>query len=226
MYYIFLGNAIDALESDWDDVERQVIDPKGNIVIGSQNSEIDSDDDRLLTISEPGTYHILLENDTPVESDYRFQLRDLETVPSLTLDGEVTAQFAPGWEAEIYQFDGTAGQRLYLESITDLRQVREARQDRGDYPFLFSPGEWKLYDSSGEQLNGVDDLDEDFEVVLESDDTYTLVVSSNLSDLDFTFEATVSESNIETIASLKKLWKPTVPPPLLESLAIASIMKP
>ncbi|MDM3861424.1 MAG: hypothetical protein PT118_16615, partial [Aphanizomenon gracile PMC644.10] len=92
----------------------QLISPSGTNIF-STNYQYDSS---LLTLTEAGTYYLLLEGNSASSVDYNFRLIDANTAPTITLGTTVTD--TPGLATNIYQINGTAGQRLFFDTSTNL----------------------------------------------------------------------------------------------------------
>jgi YD repeat-containing protein len=103
----------DALDADFDAVDVRLIAPRDNPVF-SQNSDSDFGPFQL---TEDGMYYLLVPGNTSGVVDYRFQLSDVSSAPALALNTVVTGALPTGREAAVYQFSGTAGQRLYYDSL-------------------------------------------------------------------------------------------------------------
>jgi hypothetical protein len=105
----------DALDTDMDNINARLYDPSGDLVFINGNSDIDAGP---FTLTEPGTYTLVLGGNTDALGNYSFRLLDLSAVPLLTLGTTITGQIQPLSETDGYRFHGTAGQRLVLESFS------------------------------------------------------------------------------------------------------------
>ena len=134
--------------------------------------------DILRILPESGTYTIT----TSGSGDYRFNLLNLESVPNLTLDLPVEDSLARGFEAEIYQFEGLAGQRIFFD---DLGSDSDAR--------------FTIYGPDLQEI--IDRADRDFETLLPSDGTYFLAVTGPNSEtpVNYNFELVTPTSTVTAI---------------------------
>ncbi|MEO8428922.1 MAG: PA14 domain-containing protein, partial [Verrucomicrobiota bacterium] len=79
-------------------------------------------------LSRSGTYSLIIGGaDGNSTGNYQFRLLDLaSTAASLTLNTAVTATLNPAWKTDVYQFTGTAGQRLYFDALDGDADVIQA----------------------------------------------------------------------------------------------------
>ncbi|MEM8734448.1 MAG: putative Ig domain-containing protein, partial [Planctomycetota bacterium] len=144
--------------------------PSGNI----EFSETIQDHDPI-SLSESGTYHLLIDGDLDQIGDFEFRINDV--TPSLplpiALDAEITGAVALAGAVSEYTFAANAGQGIYLDSqagqssllsyvlVDGINQViREGSFDDSGPITIPSTGEFLL------QIDGVGDATEDFRFVL------------------------------------------------------------
>ena len=146
-----------------------IISPSGRNVL-SRNFQHGDDPDPI-TLDEEGTYQVQLDASGEQLGSYSFNLLDLGLATEIALDTVYSNTLDPGQEAHLYEFTGTAGQRLYL-----------------DTPGI-AGATWTLYDSGNNPIRHTN-LATDIEVVLDDADTYTLVIegTNGNTPVDYSFE--------------------------------------
>jgi len=105
----------DALDPDlfsFENLSWTLTDPSGDYVA---SSSADSDDGPFLT-NEAGAYTLTFGGGSQV-GDYRFRILDAAAQPALTLGATTTATLDPGVRADLYRFDGTAGDRVRFDLL-------------------------------------------------------------------------------------------------------------
>jgi len=139
-----------------------------------------------LTLTEAGTYRLVMNGGFGDTGDYSFRLLDVASAPSLTVGTTVTDTLDPGMETDIYQFAGRAGQGLSFEELLNP-----------------SGGRWLLYDPRNQSLRSRR-LSSDFEVTLPIDGTYLLVLdgSSTGGTIDYSFSATDTSDGAVEVSGL------------------------
>jgi hypothetical protein len=167
----------DALQNDVDIVDVQLISPSGISIFGG-NSDNDSS---LLTLTETGTYYLLLKGNNSSSADYSFRLIDASAAPTITLGTTVTDTLAPGLETDIYRINGTTGQKLFFDSLANTTSAT-----------------WTLYSPVNQYVtsNNVSD----FETTLTSDGTYLLVLNGNNSTANVNYSFKVTNPNTTSTA--------------------------
>jgi hypothetical protein len=93
----------------------------------------------------------------------------------------VTDTLTPGLETNIYRVNGKAGQRLFFNSLIG---------------WLYStpPVSWSLYGPGNENITDNYNYSSDFDVTLDNDGTYLLVLSGYLNDGNFNYNFKVSDT--------------------------------
>ncbi|MBF2067245.1 MAG: putative Ig domain-containing protein [Calothrix sp. C42_A2020_038] len=145
----------DALNNNNPNATVRLFTPGGKQILLTQ-AQLDSE---LITLSESGTYFLIVSSNSATNTSVNFRLLDSSAIgaASLGLDTNVFNSFSNGGlETDLYRFNGTAGQSLYFDSIAGA-----------------TPNTWTLYSPGGQQLESKD-LDKDFEIVLPSTGQYLL----------------------------------------------------
>ncbi len=164
--YTFTGTVgqrlfYDALTNDFSKNFRvRLTDPSGDIV--SLNQQHYSDSNTPFTLTEAGTYQLVLESTSAFSLDtgsYSFQLLDLAAATELSFDTVTTGTLAPGQETDLYRFTGTAGQRLVFDSQTPG----------------FPSANWGLFGPTNQFLTN-QNITTDLELNLTADGTYILAI--------------------------------------------------
>jgi large repetitive protein len=146
----------DALDSDFDGINVQLLGPGGNSLF-SQNSDSNR---QPFFLSEPGTYRLIFDGSGATTGNYSFRLLDTAAAGTLTLDTTIDGALNPAVETDLYRFTGTAGQRLYFDALSTVDTFNNS---------------WRLYGVNGQSINSAT-LGNDFEVTLASDGTYLLAI--------------------------------------------------
>ncbi|MBW4532174.1 MAG: VCBS repeat-containing protein [Aphanothece saxicola GSE-SYN-MK-01-06B] len=187
--YTFTGSAgqqlfYDALTNDFSkSFPARLIDPSGDIVFSQAHSG-----DRIFTLTEDGTYQLLLESTSDFSLDtgsYNFQLLDLAAATPLSFDTVTNGTSSGGREADLYRFTGTAGQRLVFDSQTAAGPS----------------GLWVVYGPTL-QTSAVVSISGDQELNLTADGSYILAIQgSNATSFNYSFSL-VTPTTTTTALSL------------------------
>jgi hypothetical protein len=103
---------LDGLDSDNLSINFTLVSPSGATVYGG-NHDYDSGP---LVLMEPGTYSLIVDGSGATVGTYQFRLLDLLASPVLALGTALSGQLSPALACNIYQFNGTRGQRIKLLS--------------------------------------------------------------------------------------------------------------
>ncbi|MFM7406107.1 MAG: Ig-like domain-containing protein, partial [Cuspidothrix sp.] len=166
-------------------IYARLISPSGQTLFSFN----DADSDRTpFTLTEAGTYRLILDGSGDNTGNYSFNLIDASAATAITLGTTVTETLTPGLQADIYRINGTAGQRLYFDSLAAAA----------------SNATWTLYGPGNQSIAGNDlsnDFDNDFETTLTSTGTYLLVLDGNNSNgnINYSFKVTSSLSAPTTL---------------------------
>src|SRR5262249_52175821 len=127
--------------------------------------------------------------DDPV--GFSFRMLDVANLPTLPLDTTITRTMNPGSLNDVFQLQGTAGERLFFDSqfVTFEPPAAAARIFAVEHP------RWSLFDGQN-RLVARDDLANDRELTLPATDTYVLFVENNDVEgpLDYSFRLTTPET--------------------------------
>jgi hypothetical protein len=93
-------------------VGAQLLSPSGTTVGVSGSGDADSGP---FTLPESGTYRLRLFSNQGGIGPFAFRVLDLADQPTLPLDSSVAGELNPGLEAAVYQWNGSAGERLYFD---------------------------------------------------------------------------------------------------------------
>ncbi|MEG5146790.1 putative Ig domain-containing protein, partial [Microcoleus sp. AT8-B6] len=205
--YTFSGSAnqrllIDALVETPNTYVR-LISPSG-IEVFNTNASSDWAKTVPYILPEAGNYRLIVDGYVESTENYNFRLLSLATAPTLNLNAPTSGTLSPGSETDVYQFTGTEGSRLYLDTLLSS-----------------SPGGWNLY-GPGNQLVTSNYLWSDIETVLPGSGTYYIVLRG---------DGTPAPGGNGTAApinySIQPFFSTANPTPLtLGSVNSASISKP
>ncbi|MEC4811704.1 MAG: putative Ig domain-containing protein [Scytonema sp. PMC 1069.18] len=143
-----------------DTVTARLISPTGNTIFNpGYLSGYSTADIGPFTLTETGTYNLLLSGEKDTPTGYRFRLWDLADARSMELNKQVKENLLRGNDTNLYKFTGTAGQRLYFDGISG------------------SDARWKLYRPGDRSVLADHYITDDFELLLPTDGEYILAVS-------------------------------------------------
>ncbi|MGF1676745.1 MAG: Ig-like domain-containing protein, partial [Rivularia sp. (in: cyanobacteria)] len=155
------GMYIDGASAGSESVDARLISPSGKVVFDLDDS---TSDKAPFTLTETGTYHLLLEGEQDTTTGYRFNLWNLADARKLEFNKQIKDNLLRGNDTKLYKFDGNKGQRLSVEGI------------EGDNI------DWRLYrPGNQEYVNGGSITSSIFsysEIELEADGEYVLAVTS------------------------------------------------
>lgn len=118
--YTFTGTVgqrlyYDALDFDFDQVYVRLVSPSGLTV---HIMDVNSDQNAgPFILTEAGQYSLIVYATADLTADYQFRLLDLAAAPGLTLGTTLNNQLGQRTETDFFQFNGTAGQRVNLDSV-------------------------------------------------------------------------------------------------------------
>jgi hypothetical protein len=147
-----------------------------NILYAGAYYNTDADNDGIpITLTESGTYKIIIDGSAVSIGDYAFRLIDLSTATPVTIGTTVTDTLTPGLESDVYQINATAGQRLYLDSLQESTGTS-----------------WTLYKPNGQVLNSVNFSSDIGTIPLDASGTYYLVIKGNTvnGSVEYSFKVT------------------------------------
>jgi hypothetical protein len=134
------------------------------------------------TLSETGTYQLIIDPNYDTTGNYSFKLLDLNTAPTITLDGQIDNNLEPGKETDIYQFTATKGQRLYFDSLVNVNNAN-----------------WNLYGPDNRYITG-SNLSNDLQTTINRDGIYHLIIegySENI--ITYSFRTIASQTTTSTL---------------------------
>ncbi len=153
--HLFLDNE----QNLGDPVYYRLIGPDGNQIF-----DIDSySDSGPLTLSERGTYYLLIDGESSSSINYQFRITDTAYSP-LSFDTETTGSFNLAPATDAFSFAGTAGEQVTFAAFNDSNGYYGAS--------------WSLYGPNDQQLASPY-YTGNFSATLPSDGNYTLVVPNN-----------------------------------------------
>ncbi|MGN6548033.1 MAG: hypothetical protein ACTHK7_23565, partial [Aureliella sp.] len=104
----------DGLESDFDNVTATLYSPSGARIFNNNADE----NVGPLTLTESGTYQLLVSNNTVDTRDYKFRvLKPTFGAQPLTIGATVSDQLAGPGDEKQYTFTGAVGQRIFYDSL-------------------------------------------------------------------------------------------------------------
>lgn len=180
--FTFLGAAgqrifFDSLQNDFHSGQRvQLIAPSGAVLFNNNQDY----DQGPVTLVESGMYLLLFSGDGDVTGDFGFRVLDVSSAPRLDLDTTVSGSLPVGQSSEFLRLHGTAGQRLYFDSLQSAGM------------------RWALYGPDGSVVVSSSDFS-DFKVELPADGNYFLELRSTVADSSASYKfraitpATVTE---------------------------------
>ncbi len=145
-------------------VDAKLIGPSGQVIFDLKSSDYpyttgSAKDFAPFTLTEGGTYNLIISGQQDTPSEYRFKMWDLDEAEPLLLNRLYAENLLRGSDVNFYKVSGTAGQRLFFNSIAGR-----------------STDQWVLYRRGNNQELIRRTLNEDFEYTLPSDGEYILAV--------------------------------------------------
>ncbi|KYC37634.1 hypothetical protein WA1_39925 [Scytonema hofmannii PCC 7110] len=158
--YTFTGSigqrlSFDTITNGYYTTRAYLYSPSGITIF---NRDLSEHNVSPFTLTENGTYRLIVDGNGEQTDAYSFSMLDVGLDNQIALDTDISGQLDPGQRTHFYQFAGTAGERLYLDSLMDAPNT---------YWDLVGPDNrivWNTYIGS------------DFEATLHSTGTYTLAI--------------------------------------------------
>ncbi|GBF86366.1 Ig-like domain-containing protein [Aphanothece sacrum] len=178
--YTFTGTSgqrlfFDGLDSN-SGISARLINPFGNNALFSTSTSSDSNP---FTLTEAGTYQLRLTGNIGA---YNFRLLDLNSASNLAFDTVTNGTLNPGRETDLFEFTGTAGQRLFLDGLGTQ-----------------SGGSFIVYGPNNQLINSTN-LTSDMDITLTSDGTYFLLAAgSNNTSVSYSFEMVTPQTSTTAI---------------------------
>ena len=164
------------------DNEQNLGDPVNYRLIGPDGGQIFNinsySDGGPLTLTESGTYYLLVDGESASPINYQFRLTDTAYAP-LSFDTPVTGSLDPAPATDVFSFAGTAGEKLTFASFNDSNG--------------FYGASWVLYGPNNQVLASPF-YTESFTETLPSDGNYTLVVPNNANSIPSTYSFEVYQN--------------------------------
>ncbi|AFY54222.1 RHS repeat-associated core domain protein [Rivularia sp. PCC 7116] len=144
-----------------------------------------SSDSIPVTLTEPGTYQLIVDGNNDNTGEYSFVLSDAASalVFDTALNGNLDAR-----ETVLYQFNGTGGQQLEFDSLSNVS---------GADWVIYAPT--KLLNKSNKTVAS-SALSSDFKVTLPVDGSYILALRNN-SDSNFSYQLQVNDVSTAPVIS-------------------------
>ncbi|BAS59966.1 YD repeat protein (plasmid) [Leptolyngbya boryana NIES-2135] len=164
---LFDGILPDGASFLYGNVIAKLIGPSGQTVFDLQASSSSTGAARdfgPFTLTEAGTYNLMIVGQQSAKVDYRFKMHDLSAAQELQTNRVYANNLLRGTDTTLYKISGKAGQRLYFDSI----QGRSS-----DFWTLHRPGDAK------EVFSYPYSLSSDFSYVLPTDGEYILSIRGN-----------------------------------------------
>jgi len=160
-----------------------IISPSGQTVF-SHNLQHAGDPSPII-LEESGTYRVRIDGAGEHTGSYSFSLLDLDLATPINPDTVYSGTLDPGQETHLYQFSGSEGQRLYLDSPGDIAGAAG----------------WTLYDSRNQFIRGSSSLNSDQEIVLTESEIYTLVIDgrNGTTPIDYSFEVITPDEVVDSL---------------------------
>ncbi|WP_048322533.1 Ig-like domain-containing protein, partial [Crocosphaera watsonii] len=168
----------DGISSDDFNLDARLISPSGIQLFSRQNLDGDREP---ITLIEEGTYELIVDGGFgDATGDFSFQILDAQEAIYLTTNVEQTGNLEDN-EITLFTFEGTAGERIFLNNID---------ADFGETFSIYDSGNNRVFSSSSSGI-----------LTLENTGTYLLTLNTSFSSLfnDYNFELLVTETNTNTL---------------------------
>ena len=104
----------DSLDGSGQSLVVDLVDPSGTAVfVANETSDVGP-----YVLPRSGTYTVNVWGPSGASGNYNFRLLDLSASPALALNTLVSNVLNSPYETDVYQLPGTAGQRLYYDSLS------------------------------------------------------------------------------------------------------------
>ena len=111
----------DGLGADSFSILAKLIAPDGTNLFNRFGQSL-SNNVEPFTLTETGTYQVMIDGRNQVTGNYSFRILDLTSASTLALDAPITNTLTPGRKSDLYQFTGTAGTQLLFNNQTNNSQ--------------------------------------------------------------------------------------------------------
>ena len=156
---------IDLQQASGDQVSYELVGPDGLQIFGASSSG----DLGPVTLTEAGTYDLLIEGASSSSIGYRFRITDT-AYSTISFGTPVNGSLSPASATDVYSLAGTAGERVYFHQLSQSSGVN------GAYETLYGPDGFAITSTySGS----------DFAATLPTDGQYTLLIANNTAGSSF-----------------------------------------
>lgn len=119
--YTFTGTVgqrlyFNSLDRDFESINVRLLSPVGNNVSLWEINH--SQNQGPFTLTQAGTYTLVVDGNGSTVGDYSFRILDLSTATPMNLTSTLAGSLSPRSKTEAYQFNGTKGQRISFDSIS------------------------------------------------------------------------------------------------------------
>ncbi len=182
----------DALSNS--NVNWTLIGPRGSVVSGRNFTSTDSGNlgGPAIYGLVAGDYTLIIDGNSDMVGNYSFRLLDIAQATALTPGTDVSGQFSPANETDLYQFNVTAGERFYFDY---------KGYSGGPTPY------WRLLAPNGQLVFGPDGFYSDKEpMTLTQTGTYTLLIegyinSTGTSNYSFNVQKVTDDQSTLTVGN-------------------------
>ncbi|HRI16233.1 MAG TPA: hypothetical protein PLX89_24825, partial [Verrucomicrobiota bacterium] len=117
--FTFTGTAgqrlyYDALDLSPENIFVRLVSPSGAVAWEVRHSS----DVGPFTLTQTGTYTLVVDGSQPTIGDYSFRMIDLASATAMTLTAPVSGALNPRSRTDVYQFNGVKGHRIRFDSIS------------------------------------------------------------------------------------------------------------
>ncbi|MBE9061109.1 Ig-like domain-containing protein [cf. Phormidesmis sp. LEGE 11477] len=159
-------------------IDASLVSPSGVVVFSFNNV---NNDRGPISLLESGEYQLRLDGSGSTTGDYSFQLLDLAEATNLAFNTVVSSTLEAGRDTDFFQFEGTAGQQLFIEGLGEQ-----------------SGGIFYLYGPNNQQVTAANFISS-FDITLPGTGTYYLAAES-FSDVALDYSLQISTPSVSTTA--------------------------
>ncbi len=152
-------------------LKARLYSPSNRLVLDTNTRS----DNAPKTLTETGTYRLVIDGDNTATGSYSFNLQDIAHGTTLDLATPITGSLDRGQGVNLYQLNGTKGQVFNFN--LDATSWHGAT--------------WVFYDPGNNIIANPDINNPDFSATLTTDGTYTLaIIGDSSNSVDYSFEVT------------------------------------
>jgi hypothetical protein len=104
----------DTLDRDGESINARLLSPTGTVIWEVNEST----DVGPTVLTANGTYTLVLDGNGATVGDFSFRVLNLASATAMTLTADINGSLSPRSETDLYQFNGTKGQRITFDSIS------------------------------------------------------------------------------------------------------------